>query len=74
MSREKIVDLVKAKLKELKKRGKLTEIEQVDSDILKIFIDGDMFGHFSIGRGKFIGENDEFLCSALADEAGALAI
>ena len=74
MSREKIIDLVKGKLRELRTRGRLTGIEQVDGDILKIFIDGDMFGHFSLCRRDFLPEDDEALISALREEAGAITI
>lgn len=74
MSREKIIDLVKTKFRELGQRGKLTGIEQIDGDILKIFVDGEMFGHFSLCRRDFLPEDDDALCTALADEVGAVAI
>lgn len=74
MSREKIIDLVKTKFRELGRRGRLTSIEQLDGDILKIFVDGEMFGLFSLRRRDFLPEDDDALCTALADEAGTMAI
>ena len=70
---EKVIGIIVKALRVRGVRGSLTGVESVDGDILKIFIDGDFYCYFSMSRGELIGEDDDMLGAALADEAGLLA-